>query len=84
MLNLEFYKEEKKGEEVKLTMLNDKNFVSYFQALMSVFGGFPGDSLCNKTGFCTPADRKKSGVLSLGPSLPRTRWERLSKRFNFL
>lgn len=84
MFNLEFYKEKKEKEERKLITLNDKNFVSCFQFLISVFLGFPGDSLCNRTGFCTPADGNKQGVLSLGPRLPRTRWERLGKRFNFL
>ena len=59
MFNLEFYKEEKKKRERKLITLNDKNFVRCFQFPVYVFMGFPGDSPCNRTGLCTPADGKK-------------------------
>lgn len=71
MFNLEFYKEGKKKEESKLITLNDKNFVSCFQFLISVFLGFLGDSLCNRTGFCTPADGKKIRSPEFGSKAPK-------------
>lgn len=45
MFNLEFYKEGKKKRRISSFTLNDKNFVSCFQFLISVFLGFLGDSL---------------------------------------